>query len=211
MKVLLGKKLGMTTIFDDAGRSLGVTAVEVWPATVLRLRTAQKDGYEAMQLGAGTAKAPRGSKTPRKTAVGNGGGTAYAVIKEFPLVTVGEGDDGPAIAPGATLGIDQLEAGERLTVTAASKGKGFQGTVKRHNFSRGPKSHGSRNYRAPGSIGGTGAARVFPGQKMPGRMGATPVTTLGLKVAAVRTDENVVLLTGSVPGPVGSLVTMRSR
>lgn len=204
MKVLFGKKLGMTTIFDEAGRSIGTTAIEVWPATVVRLRTEAKDGYVAMQLGAGTRKAARGSKTPPKATIGHGGGTAYALLKEFPLTS----DD---VAPGATLGIEQLEAGERLTVTAVSKGKGFQGTVKRHNFSRGPKTHGSRNYRAPGSIGGTGAARVFPGQKMPGRMGNETVTTIGLKVAAVRAEDNVVLLAGSVPGPIGSVVTMRSR
>ena len=197
MKVLIGEKIGMTRIFDQDGRSFGVTAVKALPGTVVKLRTAEKDGYEAMIVGAGEAKG-RG-----KAFLGQTGGKAYRTLQEFPKA---KGD----IAPGATLGLDQLEAGEKVSVTATSKGKGFQGTVKRHNFSRGPKTHGSRNYRAPGSIGGTGAARVFPGQKMPGRMGNERVTAKNLTVAAIETEEQVVLLRGSVPGPIGSLVTMRS-
>lgn len=198
MKILFGKKLGMTTVFDETGRASGVTAVEVWPATVLRLRDAEKDGYEAMQVGAGT-KLRAG-----KALSGQGGGTAYAVIAEFPKTA----DD---VAPGATFGIDQFEAGENVTVSAVSKGKGFQGTIKRHNFHRGPMSHGSHNKRPPGSVGGVDAARVFPGQKMPGRMGAEKVTQKNLKVAAVHPAENVILIRGSVPGPTGQTVTITAK
>ncbi len=196
MKVLLGKKLGMTQFFGSNGRAIGVTAIEVWPATVLRLRTTQSDGYEAMQLAAGS------KKRAGKAALGQGGGTAYHVIAEFPKTA--------DVKAGDVLGIEQLEAGQHVTVSATSKGKGFQGTVKRHNFHRGPKTHGSRNYRAPGSIGGTDAARVFPGQKMPGRMGAARTTTRNLAVAAIHSEDNVVLLQGSVPGPAGGLVELRA-
>lgn len=195
MKVLIGQKLGMTQTFTTDGRVQGVTAVKVWPSTVIRLRHQGKDGYEAMQVGAGEAK--RG-----KAVAGQSGGKSYAVIREFP-----KADD---VTAGKTLGIEQLKEGDLVKVTATSKGKGFAGTVKRHNFSRGPKTHGSRNYRQPGSIGGTGAARVFPGQKMPGRMGNQTVTSKNIKVAGIHADENVVLLAGSVPGPTGGTVTLRA-
>lgn len=186
----------MTQLFDDTGRAVGVTAVEIWDAKVIRLREEAKDGYIAMQLGAGP------SKGQGKAVDGQSGGTAYAILKEFP------NPDGLAV--GATLGLDQLEIDERVAVSAISKGKGFQGTVKRHNFSRGPKSHGSRNYRAPGSVGGTGAARVFPGQKMPGRMGNERITEKNLRVADIHPQEKVILLAGAVPGTVGSFVTITS-
>lgn len=197
MKVLIGEKLGMTRIFDQDGRAFGVTAVKVWPGTVVRVKTAATDGYEAVQVGAGAAKG-RG-----KAFLGQTGGKAYRVLREFPKTS----DD---VAPGATLDLDQLETGQEVSVTAVSKGKGFQGTVKRHNFSRGPKSHGSRNYRRPGSIGGTGASRVFPGQKMPGRMGNARVTQKNLIVAGIEAEDAVVLLRGSVPGPPGGVVTLQA-
>jgi large subunit ribosomal protein L3 len=198
MKALLGTKLGMTQIFDPAnGGALGVTVIEVMPATVTRVKTAESDGYEAALVGAGE------KKRAGKALLGqHDGKTAFKVLKEF--------RDLPAKA-GDTLGLDQFEAGEDVQVSSVSKGKGFQGTIKRHNFSRGPKTHGSRNYRRPGSIGGTGASRVFPGQKMPGRMGNQTVTQRGLQIAAIHTDDNVLLLKGSVPGKPGTLVTVTSR
>ncbi len=198
MKILIGEKVGMTQVFDTAGNAVGATVLKVWPSTVVRLRTKERDGYEAMQVGAGTAK----EKRVGKAVLGQTKGTAYRVLAEFPKAS----DD---IAVGATLGADQVDAGELVNVTSVSKGKGFQGTIKRHNFSRGPKTHGSRNYRAPGSIGGTGASRVFPGQKMPGRMGADQVTTRNLAVLSVDAEEGLLILRGSVPGPRGSVVTVR--
>lgn len=197
---LIGEKVGMTRMFDTAGTAVGASVIKVLPATVLRLRTNEKDGYEAVQIGAGKTKLGKGAG---KAVAGQGGGTAYRVIREFPQVKEAE------LTQGQTIGIEQVKAGDVVDVTATSKGKGFQGTVKRYNFSRGPKTHGSRNYRAPGSIGGTGAARVFPGQKMPGRMGAETVTTHNLAVVAVHEDEGAVLLRGAVPGPRGSLVVLR--
>lgn len=216
MKVLIGKKLGMMQHFAEDGSASGVTAIEVWPATVVRLRKMDKDGYEAMQLGAAspkratkksakkddTAPSRRAGKTG-KAVLGQTKGKAYDFLGEFPLA-----DD--EVKAGSKLGIDQFEAGERLHATAVSKGKGFQGTIKRHNFSRGPMTHGSRNQRKPGSIGGTDAARVFPGQKMPGRMGAERVSTKNLKVAGIHAEDNVILIEGSVPGPTGSVVTLRT-
>jgi large subunit ribosomal protein L3 len=198
MKALLGTKLGMTQIFDPAnGGALGVTVVEVLPAKVTRVKTADSDGYEAVVVGAGEKK--RAGKALLGQADGK---TAFQLLKEF---------RGLSVAAGDTLGLDQFEAGEDVQVSAVSKGKGFQGTIKRHNFSRGPKTHGSRNYRRPGSIGGTGASRVFPGQKMPGRMGNETVTQRGLKVAAIHPEDNVLLLHGSVPGKPGTVVTITSR
>lgn len=197
MKVLLGKKLGMLQQFTETGAAVGVTVIEALPATVLRLRSEEKDGYAAMQVGA------REKLRAGKAATGQGNGTAYQVVREFPVVS----DD---IKPGSTLGLEQFEEGEKVHVSAVSKGKGFQGTIKRHNFSRGPMTHGSRNQRLPGSIGGTDAARVFPGQKMAGRMGAAKVTTKNLVVTAIHPDDNVILLRGSVPGPNGVIVTVRT-
>lgn len=200
---LIGEKVGMTRMFDAAGTAVGASVIKVLPATVLRLKTTQKDGYEAVQIGAGDTKL---GKNAGKAVVGQGHGTAYRVIKEFPKVS---GDESTKLTQGQTIGIEQVKAGDVINVTATSKGKGFQGTVKRHNFSTGPKTHGSRNYRRPGSIGGTGAARVFPGQKMPGRMGAETVTTRNLAVAAVLEAEGAVLVRGAVPGPRGTLVVLR--
>ena len=186
----------MTSIFDETGREVGATAVEILEAEVVRVK-GDKDGYEAVQVGAGQAK------KLGKSVAGQGKGKSYKVLKEFPVLRDG-------IKAGDKLGIEQLEAGERVQVSATSKGKGFQGTIKRYNFSRGPMTHGSRNKRRPGSIGGTGAQRVFAGQKMPGRMGNQTVTQRNLRVAAVHSDDKVVLLDGSVPGPPGSLVTITS-
>ena len=197
MKALLGTKLGMTQIFDPAtGGALGVTAVEVLPATVLRAKTTDSDGYAAVQVAAGKAK------NLGKAALGQRGGKPLRILTEFRDLSAKVGDE---------LGLDQFEAGEDVQVSALSKGKGFQGTVKRHNFSRGPMTHGSRNQRRPGSIGGTGAQRVFKGQKMPGRMGHQVVTQRGLKIAAIHAEDNVLLLHGSVPGSPGTTVTVTSR
>jgi large subunit ribosomal protein L3 len=199
-KTLIGEKVGMTQVFDTAGNAVGATVLKVWPSTVVRLRTKDKDGYEAMQVGAGSAKVKRIGKA----VLGQSGGKAYRVLAEFPKTK----DD---ITVGAVLGVDQLQAGELVHVTSVSKGKGFQGTIKRHNFSRGPKTHGSRNYRRPGSIGGTGASRVFAGQKMPGRMGADRVTTRNVLVLSVDESEGLVILRGSVSGPNGAVVTVRGE
>lgn len=188
----------MTQIFDPTtGGALGVTAVEVMPATVTRVKTAESDGYAAAVVGVGERK------RAGKAAVGQAKGkSAYRVLQEFRDLSAKSGD---------TLGVDQFESGEDVQVSALSKGKGFQGTVKRHNFSRGPMTHGSRNQRRPGSIGGTGAQRVFKGQKMPGRMGHARVTQRGVRIAAIHAEDNVLLLHGSVPGSPGTLVTVTSR
>lgn len=199
-KTVIGEKVGMTQVFDTAGNAIGATVLKVWPATVTRLRSKDKDGYEAMQVGAGAAK----EKRVGKAVLGQSGGKAYRILTEFPKTK----DD---IAVGAVLGADQFQAGELVHVTSVSKGKGFQGTIKRHNFSRGPKTHGSRNYRKPGSIGGTGASRVFLGQKMPGRMGADRVTVRNVLVLSVDESEGLVILRGGVPGPNGSVVTLRGE
>ena len=188
----------MTQIFDPAtGGALGVTAIEVMPATVTRVKTAESDGYQAVVVGAGERK------RAGKTAIGQSRAkTAYRVLQEFRDLAAKSGD---------ALGLDQFESGEDVQVSAVSKGKGFQGTVKRHNFARGPMTHGSRNQRRPGSIGGTGAQRVFKGQKMPGRMGHARVTQRGIRIAAIHLEDNVLLLHGSVPGSPGTLVSVTSR
>lgn len=194
---LIGEKTGMTRMFDHDGNAVGVTVLKVLPATVLRVKDQEKDGYEAIQVGAGSRR------NVGKAVLGQGSGQGFRVIQEFPKPEA-------AVSQGGQLGIEQVTVGDLVNVTATSKGKGFQGVIKRHNFSRGPKSHGSRHHRAPGSIGGTGAARVFPGQPMPGRMGAETVTTQNVAVMAVHPDEGVVLIRGSVPGVRGGLVVVRT-
>jgi large subunit ribosomal protein L3 len=198
MRVVIGRKIGMTQHFAGPD-ARGVTAVQVEPAKVLRRRTKEHDGYEAIQLGALADE--KGKKVLGKARLGQSGGTPYRVIAEFP---VPDGD----VKAGSELGIDQFAEGDTVVVSAVSKGKGFAGTVKRHNFSRGPKTHGSRNYRQPGSIGGTDAARVFPGQKMPGRMGNRKVSIKNQSIVAVHADLGVLLIAGSVPGPTGAPVTV---
>ena len=204
MAGLLGRKLGMTQVFDpEDGHVERVTVVEAGPCFVTGIRREERDGYDAIQVAFGETTEKRLGK-PRlghlkKAGVGN-----LRHLREF------RGDPGE-LEVGAEMKVDAVfERGQRVKVSGISKGKGFQGTIKRHNFHRGPVSHGSHNVRAPGSIGASAdPARVFKGIRGPGQMGNKRVTQRGIEVVDVRPDQNLLLVRGSVPGPKGSVVEIR--
>ena len=193
----------MTQVFAEDGRVERVTVVHAGPCHVTGIRTVDRDGYEAVQLAYGEVSEKRLTKAER-------GHLAKADAP--PLRRVAEfRDEAGELTVGATVGVDVFEKGDTVKVSGVSKGKGFQGTVKRHNFSRGPVTHGSHNVRAPGSIGASATpSRVFKGIRGPGQMGNKRVTQKGLEVVDVRPDENLLLLRGSVPGPKGQIVEIRS-
>jgi len=205
MKCILGIKKGMTQIFDEDGVCHPVTVVEATPALVSAIRTAEKEGYVGVQLASGEQKAERLTKARR----GVHDNARY--VREFRFhPQKASALDG--VKTGDVVGVDQFEIGDTVAVSATSKGKGFQGVVKRHNFAGGPKTHGNKHHeRAPGSIGATGPARVFKGTKMAGRMGGERVTVKNLRVVQVQPDANLLLLRGAVPGHDGSVVEVQGR
>jgi large subunit ribosomal protein L3 len=203
MPALLGKKIGMTQFFTDDGSVERVTVVQAGPCRVTGLRTDDRDGYTAVQLGYGDVPARKLTKA-RLGHVKKSGDAPLRHLREFR----GEGD---GLEVGQELTVDVFEKGQTVKVSATSKGKGFQGTVKRHRFSRGPVSHGSHNVRAPGSIGASATpSRVFKGIRGPGQMGNKRVTQRGLEIVDVIADQNLLLVRGSVPGPKGSVVEIRT-
>jgi len=197
---LIGRKVGMTQVFLPNGTMVGVSVVQVTPNTVTRLRTDERDGYTAVQLGAGERKRlikPLAGQLKDLPRVRN--------IREFRLDSADEYEVGQQITVA-----DVFAEGDLVDVTGVSKGKGFAGTVKRHNFSRGPKTHGSDNYRKPGSIGpGTTPGRVYKGLKMGGHMGHDRVTMKKLRVIRVDAERNLILVKGSVPGAPGALTFVK--
>jgi large subunit ribosomal protein L3 len=197
---LIGRKVGMTQIFQADGTMVAVSVVQVTPNTVTRLRTAERDGYTAVQLGAGERR-----KLTKPVAGQLKDLPRVATIREFRL------DSADDYAVGQTITVsDVFTEGDLVDVTGVSKGQGFAGTVKRHNFSRGPKTHGSDNYRKPGSIGpGTTPGRVYKGLKMGGHMGHERVTIKKLRVVRVDSERNLILVKGSVPGAPGALTFVR--
>jgi len=203
MAALLGRKLGMTQVFDEDGRVERVTVVQAGPCHVTGIRTAERDGYEAVQLGFGEVKEKRITKAERGH-LKKADAPPLRRLAEFR-------DEAGELQVGETVTVEVFEKGQTVKVSGVSKGKGFQGTIKRHNFSRGPASHGSHNVRAPGSIGASATpSRVFKGIRGPGQMGNRRVTQRGLEVVDVRAGENLLLLRGSVPGPRGSIVEIRT-
>lgn len=200
---LLGKKLGMTQVFLADGTRVAVTVIEAGPCVVVQKKTADNDGYSALQLGFGEKKAHRVSKplVGHFKAADKG---AFAHLKEFRTATDAE------MGVGDEVNCTIFVAGEKIDVTAISKGKGFQGVIKRYNFSGGRATHGSMFHRAPGSIGASAwPSRVFKGKKMPGQMGNKQVTVQNLVVVDVRPEQNLLLVRGAVPGPKNGLVTIR--
>lgn len=203
MAAILARKLGMTQKFLDDGRVERVTVLEAGPCPVTAIRTLDRDGYEAVQL----AFAPCKEKVLSKAELGHlkkADASAHRVVREFR-------DEAGELLVGETVKADVFAAGDKVKISGASKGKGFQGTIKRHNFRRGPKSHGSHNVRAPGSIGASATpSRVFKGLRGPGRMGGGRVTQRGLTVVDVLADRGLLLVRGAVPGPRGGVVEVRS-
>jgi large subunit ribosomal protein L3 len=203
MAALLGRKLGMTQVFAEDGTVERVSVVEAGPCHVTAIRTPDRDGYEAVQLGFGAVKEKRITRAERGH-LKKADAPALRRLVEFR-------DEAGELQVGETVKADVFEKGQKVKVSGVSKGKGFQGTVKRHNFSRGPVTHGSHNVRAPGSIGASATpSRVFKGIRGPGQMGNRRVTQGGLEVVDVRADDNLLLLRGSVPGPRGGIVEIRT-
>ena len=203
MAAILGKKIGMTQLFTEEGESVPVTVIEATPNRVTAIRTADEDGYVAVQLGYEEV-ADRKLTKARLGHVQKTDGPALKHLREF-RDPVGE------FELGGDVTVESFEVGEKVKVSAISIGKGFQGTVKRHNFGRGPVSHGSHNVRAPGSIGASAdPARVFKGRKMPGRMGGKRITQKGLEVFRVDGERNLLMLRGSIPGPKNATVEVRT-
>lgn len=197
---VFGRKKHMTQAFQDDGTLVSVTVIEVEPNLITAVRTADTDGYEAVQVGFGPVKSSRVNKA-HAGAFAKHDAPPRRHLKELRDVT---GEVGESIAA------DVFEVGDKVHVTSTSKGKGFQGTVKRHGFGRGPVSHGSHNVRAPGSVGASAdPARIFKGQKMPGQMGNENVTVKNLRVVNVDTDRNELWVRGGVPGGKGAVVKIR--
>jgi large subunit ribosomal protein L3 len=235
VSAIVGKKLGMTRVFREDGIAVPVTVIEASPNKVTAIRRSERDGYDAVQL-AGDPVMPEDKLTKAERGhLKKAGAPAMRTVVEFRDVEIhaggsdeggsGErGDDADAEAPegenvaesgGVKVGDDvtvaNFQPGERVKVSAVSRGKGFQGSIKRHNFSRGPETHGSHNVRAPGSIGASAdPARVFKGMKMPGQMGARRATQRGAHVVEVDAERNLLLIQGSVPGGKNATVEVRS-
>ncbi|PJE57611.1 MAG: 50S ribosomal protein L3 [Candidatus Portnoybacteria bacterium CG10_big_fil_rev_8_21_14_0_10_38_18] len=199
MRFILGKKLGMSQIFDKQGNAVPITVIEAGPCFVTQIREKDKNGYRAVQIGFNNLKQNK-IKRPQKD-------KPFKHIKEFRLVN----DDKSDFKTGDKIDVSVFSEGDRIKVSAISRGKGFQGVVKRHGFSGGPASHGHRHVlRRPGSIGSSFPERVIKGKKMPGRAGAKRVTIKNLKIALVDSKNNLLAVSGTVPGPSGSLVEIKS-
>jgi large subunit ribosomal protein L3 len=205
MSAILAKKLGMTQVFQEDGSVARVTVLQAGPCPVTAVRTTERDGYAAVQLAFGQTKEKHLSK-PELGHLKKADAPPMRTLVEFRDPT------NPAeLALGETVTVESFEVGARVKVSGTSKGKGFQGTIKRHNFASGPKAHGSHNVRAPGSIGASATpSRVFKGIRGPGQMGNKRVTQKGLEIIRVDAKENLLLVRGSVPGPPGGIVEVRS-
>ncbi len=203
MPAILAKKLGMTQRFLEDGRVERVTVLEAGPCPVTAIRTQEVDGYVAVQLGFGAGR-EKALTRPELGHLKKADAPPVKTIKEFR-------DEAGELTVGDTVTVEAFEVGQEVKVSGVSKGKGFQGTIKRHNFHAGPKSHGSHNVRAPGSIGASATpSRVFKGIRGPGHMGAKRVTQKGLTIVELIPDQNLMLLRGSVPGPKGATVEVRT-
>ena len=201
-KALLGRKVGMTQIFDENGKVIPVTVIEAGPCTVVQVKTKDADGYEAVQLGFGEVKAKKVTK-PAAGHFKKANVEPKKHLREFRLeeISYNVGDE---------LKADVFTAGESVDITGTTKGKGFQGVIKRHGQSRGPMGHGSMYHRRPGSMGPTSTpGRVFKGKKLPGHMGMVQVTIQNLEIVSVDLDKNVILVKGSVPGNKGAILKIK--
>lgn len=196
MKAILGKKLGMTQIFDEKGEMVAVTVVEAGPCCVIQVKTRKKDGYEALKVGYQEEKKQKRVTKPMNGVFAKAGVKPYRIIKEISSAEARAGD---------MITVDIFRKGDKVKVTGLSKGKGFQGVMKRHGFSGGPASHGSMFNRAPGSVGASATpSKVWKNLGLPGHMGMERVTVKNLTVVDVKADQNIVLIKGAVPGAKGS-------
>ncbi|HFE9683734.1 TPA: 50S ribosomal protein L3 [Clostridium perfringens] len=203
-KAIIGKKVGMTQIFDENGRVIPVTVVEAGPCVVVQKKTVETDGYDAIQVGFGELREKLVNK-PRKGHFVKAGVSLRRTLKEFRMEDVANYNVGDEIK------VDTFEIGDKVDVSGVSKGKGFQGTIKRWNASRGPMSHGSKFHRAPGSMGAASdPSRTFKNKRMPGHMGAKNTTVLNLEVVKIMPEKNIILIKGGIPGPNKGTVVIRN-
>jgi large subunit ribosomal protein L3 len=201
-KGIMGIKVGMTQIFDEEGKAIPVSVIEAGPCTVLQKKNVEIDGYSAIQVGFYNLKEKKANK-PAKGHFKKAESKPLKYIKEF---RVNNSDD---YEVGQDINVDIFNTGDIVDVVGISKGKGFAGAIKRHNFSRGAMGHGSKYHRRPGSLAAKGPARVFKGRKLPGRLGGKKVTVQGLKVVKVYPERKIILIRGSIPGPKKSLVIIK--
>lgn len=201
-EMILGKKIGMTQIFDAEGKLIPVTVVEAGPCIVVQQKDTENDGYQAVKVGYGGVKEKNANK-PHKGQFAKAGITPLRYLREVKV------DDLSKYPLGHEIKADVFQPGDMVDVTGVSKGKGTQGVIKRHNFSRGPMAHGSRHHRKPGSIGALGPNRVFKGKKLPGHMGRDKITVQGLEIVKVDAEKNLLLIKGSVPGARKTLITIK--
>ena len=200
---ILGKKLGMSQLFDDQGRAVPVTLIEAGPCRITQLKSADTDGYAAVQIGFQLIREKLINK-PSKGHLSKSGDQLLRHLREYRVANSSE------FELGASITVDDFEKGQKVDVSGDTMGRGFAGYQKRHGFSRGPMSHGSKNHRLPGSIGaGTTPGRVYPGKRMAGRMGGKKVTTRGLEILKIDINHNLLVVKGSVPGKPGSLLNIR--
>ena len=204
MKTLIGKKVGMTQIFDEKGNVVPVTVIEAGPCSVVQVKSVETDGYDAIQLGFGAVKEYKVNK-PVKGHFAKAKVTPMKHLREFRV------SDVSSVKVGDEIKVDTFVAGESVDIQGITKGKGFQGVIKRHGQSRGPMGHGSMYHRRPGSMGPTSTpGRVFKGKKLPGHMGVETATIQNLQVVAVDLDKNALLVKGSVPGNKGSILKIKT-
>lgn len=202
-KAIMGIKIGMTQIFDENGTAIPVTVVQSGPNYVVQKKNNETDGYNAIQLGFSEIREKLLNK-PQMGHLKKANLKPLRYLKEFRMDEVDE------FELGSDINVDVFAEGDLVDVTGTSKGKGFAGAVKRHNFSRGSMGHGSKYHRRPGSLGAMGPARVFPGRPMPGRMGGDRVTVQSLKIVKVYPEKNIILIKGAIPGPKRGLVTIKN-
>lgn len=200
---ILGKKLGMSQFFDDQGRSIPVTLIEAGPCRITQLKTLDTDGYAAVQIGFGDLR-EKLINSPAKGHLSKSGDAFLRYLREYRV------QDLEGLELGAPITVQSFEAGQKVDVSGNTMGRGFSGYQKRHGFSRGPMSHGSKNHREPGSTGaGTTPGRIYPGKRMAGRYGGKKSTTRGLTILKVDSDRNLLVVKGSVPGKPGALLNIR--
>lgn len=200
---ILGTKLGMTQIFDDSGLAIPVTIIKAGPCRVTQIKTLDVDGYNALQVGYLETQ-PKLLNKPELGHLQKTGNPALKHLKEYRINST------ESIAIGSLVSVDLFSVGDNLSITGKTIGKGFAGTVKRHNFTRGPMTHGSKNHREPGSIGmGTTPGRVYPGKRMAGRLGGKQTTIKNLQVILINSENNLLVVKGAIPGKLGNLLSIK--
>ncbi len=203
MKGIIGKKIGITQIFEEDGRVITVTVIEAGPMKVVQKKEAEKDGYEAVQVGFDEVRKEKNVTKPMSGHFKKAAVSPYRILKEFKMDGFNAGDE---------IKVDIFSKGEKVSVVGTSKGKGFQGVMKRHNYSGGPGSHGSMFNRAPGSIGqGAYPAKVWKGKCLPGHMGSERVTVKNIEIVDIRAEQNLMLVKGAVPGANGGYLMIKSN